>query len=309
MFSEYTQQVDDQTPAWVMETKAEIEACSDIDTLMNEIGPVFYYCSKITPRYCQALIKPFRSRARELCKPPSKITVVDLSNVFHSVFARGNAVKDTRERLLRIYKEVDAKKFIVVIDPPTSTLKRRELFAGYKGKRNPKPPEFNEQMQEVIQNLKAKGVQVELFDGWESDDIMASAAYRAKLLDTECILVADDKDLWQCLGGSTVMYEPCSKEYRGADWLMATHSITPQQAVDWLCLVGKNDVPGAEDIGAVLASRYLSAWGDFNGVWESRHLLTDHKRGSIEAFAKDGYWLARDLHTLRRDLAIRIWDV
>lgn len=304
MFEDCCAQVTEQIPEWVRETAAEFEKASTLEELID-IGQLFYVCGKVFPRYCSNLVRPFRERAIELHgKEFEKVVLVDLSSIFHAVFARGNAVADTRDRLADLYKLFGAKKFIVVTDSRNSN--RRNLWPGYKAERPPKAPGFEDQYQQVIYYLKDKGVQVEEHDGWESDDIMASASYRAKLVDAPCFLVTNDKDLWQCLGGRVSIYDPFATEYRNADWLMANHSITPSQVVDWLCLVGKNDVPDADGIGASVASKLLKAYGDFVGVWESRALLTDHKRKIIEDFAEH-YWLARDMHILRRDLPVRIW--
>jgi 5'-3' exonuclease len=91
------------------------------------------------------------------------------------------------------------------------------------------------------------------------------------------------------------------------EWLKTELKITPKQMVDWLCLVGKDDIPSPHKIGEVTASQWLESYGSVVGIHDARESLTKLKRETIEAYVRKDYWLARDMHTLKKNLNI-FWD-
>ena len=132
--------------------------------------------------------------------------------------------------------------------------------------------------------------------------MMASIAFRCKLLGHYCTIVTDDKDLWQCLGNKTTIYSPRAKEFRDENWLLANHKIGPKQVVDWLCMTGKDDAPACPGIGPKTASELLSKFSNFWDIYAARDTFTAKRKAAIEGFAKEDYWIAQDLHKLRIDL-------
>ena len=176
-------------------------------------------------------------------------------------------------------------------------IKRREKHVGYKESRDEKEEGFRES----VQKLQGKLDNVAFVDGWEADDCMASIAFRAKLRKQACTIVTDDKDLWQVIGNGVTLYPPRKHEIQSEDWLRAKHSITPKQVVDWLCLVGKDDVPSCKGIAEKTASELLKKYGSFLNVVDDAEHLTEAKRNKVLGFRED-YWLARELHTLKKDL-------
>jgi DNA polymerase-1 len=190
--------------------------------------------------------------------------------------------------------------FIVGFDDSNNF--RRKLYSEFKSDRpnDPIKEELNRLRPMVIQHLRDSGMQVEVHTGREADDVLASVAMQCQILDTECMMVTEDKDCWQSLGPKTSIYSRAKDEFYGANWLLATHKIKPTQVIDWLCMVGKNGVQGVCGIGVKTASDLLSSCGTFIDTMHS-DFIPEKIRATMKQF---DYWTARSLHTLDRRLPI-----
>lgn len=253
-------------------------------------------------------VPQFRSRMKELWPEHKRHSVVcvDLDNIVHSSWhVRGEDTEHPLKMLRNIYKAVGVNKdtsFIVAHDLNGS--KRRDV-AGYKAERKPNPDEFYRMYDTIKKTLKDKGVQVEAHDGFEADDVMASCAFRSQLLDTECVLVTTDKDIFQVLGKGTAIYNQMTHEWRNVDWLKQEYLITPAQMVDWVTLVGgKNDIPGCDHIGKKRASTLLQAWGDVPNIYANRETLPPKQREAITEFFEKHYWTIKEIHTVSKEVPV-----
>lgn len=243
----------------------------------------------------------YRDQMKALWPDHSKQTIVavDLSAILHSSWAVKGADKDLPITMLKnIYKATSPTHFILALDSPSP---RKGLSEEFKADREPKPQEFFDMCNSVIEYMQGKGIQTEKHDNFESDDIMASIALRCQAVECECILVTEDKDMWQCLEGKTAIYSPRAKEFRNAQWLYSKYAIKPIQAIDWVSLVGgKNNVAGCPLIGETKASALLKAHGDIHGIYYHRDSLTPKLKESFEKFYKEDYWKIKEIHTLNR---------
>lgn len=301
-----------QTQEWIDEIVAQFRAAGDKRTLLS-LGVEYLRCPYV-PDVTVPCWKEFAVCMKKIDPSDAGKTVfaVDLPGIYCASFYgnkdnRGEVIGDVVSRVERVFVDTaaeDKKSFFLAIDSTTSW--RKELFPAYKGKRQPKPEGFYETYQATIDVLMDGGYTVLQYDGQETDDILASISYRAKLRKQNAVLITEDRDMWQCLGRGTVMYCPQTGDYTNEDKLGAAHKITPKQVVDYLCLIGKNDVPSPYGIGDKLASDYLHKHGTFLGIYDERDSLTDKKREAIENFAKSDYWLARQLHTLNKTLEV-LW--
>jgi hypothetical protein len=239
----------------------------------------------------------------------SQVTVFDFPAIFWAAYSRGGAEcgHDVASRIVNIGSELSNEPTNLLISHDSRTSQRRDRYPSYKSSRDEKPADFESAREDALSHLKNIGMTVVMAEGWESDDVMASVAFRAKLRKQKCTIVTDDRDLMQCCGHGTVCYSPRNHEYASETSLLAKHNITVKQVVDWLCMSGKDDVPSIAGVGAKTAAEWLQKYSDFWGVFDARSELTEKKRKSLEDFAFSGnYWLARDLHTLNKKLPV-LW--
>jgi len=301
-----------QTQEWIEGIVKQFREAEMKADLIN-LGVAYLRCPYV-PEVTAACWREFKKCMEKMAPGEAGKTVVavDLPAVYYAAFEKNRDDQhlvpgNVRDRIANIYADVAAdckERFFLAIDGEDNW--RKKKFPGYKGSRPAKPDGFKETFKLTIDSLQECGYVILQYDDQESDDILASVSYRAKLRRQNAVLVTDDRDTWQCLGTGTVMYSPRSGNYMKDDKLFAEHGIKPQQAVDYLCFVGKNDVPSVNGVGEKRASEYLGLYGNFWGVYDFRSELPQKIRESIEEFAKSNYWLARELHMLNKGLEV-VW--
>jgi 5'-3' exonuclease len=287
---------------WVPMLLGEIGNCNDMNelTLKTELVATLNKFEGVV-NSCVAAI---RNRANELWPYRGNTVAVDGEGLLYTAGFASKEITGIEKRTLSMLRSIwtatEPYHFIVAFDSDRRI--KREKFPGYKNSRagDPKRDEIESYKPAIIDQLRGSGVQVEVVDGYESDDVLASLAMHCQIMGDECTLATEDSDCWQALGPKTAIYSRINEEFRGAQWLMSKHRITPGQAIDWLVMVGKNDVPGVDGVGKETASKFLESYGTFHNTLLSDK-LTPAKRTALEAI---DYWTTRELHTLTRTLPI-----
>lgn len=289
----------------VNEFQSSVQKCKDVESLMRVGANLF------TISYIDGIIKrcwPVFSKRMATLAPDDagkRVVTVDLPAIFWASYSQcgDGASLDTATRVESILAEL-GKCDTVILAMDSDTSNRKVMLPEYKSSRDAKPDDFRSIRQDAIAHLTNNGARVVTIDGWESDDVMATIAFRCKLRKQECVIVTDDRDMLQCCGSGVSCYSPRSHEYRGDKWLEKNMGLTPKQVVDYLCIIGKDDVPSVAGIGDKTAVKLLAQFGSFWGIYDGRETLTEKKAEAVRSFAHDKYLLSKDLHTLRRDLEV-----
>src|SRR3990172_3754859 len=92
------------------------------------------------------------------------------------------------------------------MDSRTPTF-RDDLYADYKAHRPPPPEDLRAQFPRVQQILEAYAIPVLQKDGFEADDVIATAVRRAREAGLGVVIVSGDKDLMQLVGEGVVLYD------------------------------------------------------------------------------------------------------
>jgi DNA polymerase-1 len=293
-FQDCVEQID--TVDDLMRTGVHLFTISYIDTIIKACWPIF------------------SSRLRQIApSDPGKTTIaIDVPAIFHAAYSvvGDAAVEETANRVRSIIDTLkDGKDAFVFLAMDDRESWRRELCQEFKVKRPPKPDGFVEVLSDTKAHLVNAGYRMELHEGMESDDIMASVAFRSKLRKHTCYLVTDDRDLLQCIGSGTTCFAPRSGKHKDENWLLAEMHLTPKQVVDYLCLVGKDDIPSAHKIGDVTATKLLTRCGNFYSIIDSLDDLlkakevTAKQAESLREYSSK-YLLAKKLHTKLRNLEV-----
>lgn len=291
---------------WIPMLLGEIHSCSDMNqlTLKSELVISLNKYEGVV-NHCVAAL---RSTANQLWPYRGNTVAVDGEGLFYAAAYAckelGGVEKCVLGMLRSIWTATDPYHFIVAFDSDRRI--KRERFPGYKNSRAGDPAKIRvdeakpEIVDAIVGRLKASGTQVEIIDGYESDDVLATVAMQCQIFGDECILATEDGDCWQALGPKTSIYSRTNDEFRGAQWLRQKHRIEPCQVIDWLVMVGKNDVDGVDGVGKETASKFLESYGTFHNTLLSDK-LTPAKRTALGAI---DYWTTRELHTLARTLPI-----
>lgn len=288
-----------QRDAIVEFTKA-IDACEHMEQLAD-IG-VDLFC---TP--CQWLKDGCReaySRKRaSLPWDKRKLLLIDSHNWFYADWhIDPDGAYDMFFRRLEKYRKRFACDWVGVAFDFGSKTFRHTLDLNYKISRQDKAPGLKELMNKVRNEIQNREIPLMQHPSYESDDMIASMVTRALVRGDEVIIASNDKDQKQLLGRGIKMIMK-KGEYAKEDFVEEM-KIQPSQMVDWLCLVGKDDVKGAEGIGPKRASDLLLKYGNFLGIVDRVKELPTKQKESILGF-QDRYFHARRMHTLVRDIEVQ----
>jgi DNA polymerase-1 len=173
--------------------------------------------------------------------------------------------------LFQLAREQKPTHLAVLYDSKTATF-RDELYAEYKAQRDAAPDDLIAVLPEIEALLDALGVPVFQRDGYEADDLIATGARWCKEHEVECLIVSNDKDLLQMVGGSVKALRSGFKggwTVVGPDEVLETRGVRPDQIADWLALVGDtaDNIPGVKGIGDKTAIALLAEFGSLDGIY------------------------------------------
>ena len=294
-----------QVEEWVDGIAHDFSKAKDLDSLLDSAVDVF------SLDYVETLKKAawpvFKQWLKKFQPEPKTVAVFDYPAYFYARYAVsgpdpdiGNAIA---RRIAKDTEKIGADSAVIAVDCPSGTGWRSSFYKDYKADRPAKPDGFYQCREESLKQLPDMVSCL----SWESDDVMASVAFRCKMLGHRCVIMTEDKDLLQCVGMGTTCFSPKNNQARGEDYLKAQYKVTPRQFIDWLCLSGKDNVPSAAGIGEGRASDFLQKFGSVISMFDSREKLTEKKREAIEKYVYSGdYFTARRLHTLCKNLKVRL---
>ena len=146
---------------------------------------------------------------------------------------------------------------------------RLDIDPNYKANREPKPPEFSQQLRLCVQRLRDAGRPIWQAEGCEADDIIASAV--GALLDDDRAanqpieIVSPDKDLMALVDDAKLVVvrvigrngEP--DQVFDEEAVKQKYGVLPKQMPDWLCLTGdsSDNIRGAKGYGPKTAAALL----------------------------------------------------
>lgn len=203
--------------------------------------------------------------------------------------------------LFQLAREQKPTHLVVMYDSKTATF-RDELFAQYKAQRDAAPDDLLAVLPEIEQTLGALGVPVMQRDGYEADDLIATGARWCRERNVECLIVSNDKDLLQMVGGSVKALRSGFKggwTQVGPEEVFESRGVHPHQIADWLALVGDtaDNIPGVKGIGDKTAVQLLAEFGSLDGIYENLDKIT-------KAAAKKNLEEGREMARLSKSLTI-----
>jgi 5'-3' exonuclease len=186
---------------------------------------------------------------------------------------------------------------------------RHELSSVYKANREAKPEHARAQRRNALEMLTREGFLLWAADGFEADDVIASAC-RA-LAPLRCVVATADKDLHQLVSPRVVVLAP-DGNFRGEEFVREKFGVPPSYLGDWLAIVGdaSDNVAGVDGIGPKGATALLQKYGSLLGVIdaardETTEIKPKARQSLLESEAKLA--LAVKLVTLREDVTGIEW--
>lgn len=217
-----------------------------------------------------------------------------------------NAILGFFNMILKIMDEWEPSEVIVVFDAKGPTF-RHENYEDYKKGRKPTPEEFKIQLPILQKMLRSFGMKVEIQEGVEADDVIASTAIKSSNEGRQIVALSSDKDLMQILRPGIKMIRPLVgitkfKTYDKGSF-SEEYGFAPSQMPDYLALLGDkiDNVPGVPGVGKKTASDLIIRYGNLEGIKEHISELKPGLRKKIEENF-DQAILSRDLIYLKTDV-------
>lgn len=211
--------------------------------------------------------------------PPPRLLLFDGSNLFVRCFhgtPRGHsaasgtptgAVEAFMAQLLAYYKLVRPTHWMVAWDTPRANSWRRARYPAYKGTRGETDPELAVQWPLVMEAAELLAVPTVLCDGFEADDVIASAVRWAADAGWEQVtVVSSDKDMLQLLDvhPALELRSPAhGSEPRTRAALTEKYGAVGMAFRDIQAIQGdaSDNVPGVPGVGAVGAKKVVQEIG------------------------------------------------
>lgn len=218
-----------------------------------------------------------------------------------------NAVSGFLSTYLRLYGEHEPTHVAVAFDLPGGTFRTRR-YPEYKGGRADTPVEFAGQIELIQASLDAMGVAWLTLADFEADDIIATLARRGQELGMRVLIASGDKDSFQLVTDRcTVLYPMPRSQMQTLDpeGVRAKTGVGPERYQDLAALVGEgaDNLPGVPGVGPKTAVKWLTAYGDLEGILGHAESIKGKAGESLRAHVAQ-VRLNRELNTLVADLDI-----
>jgi DNA polymerase-1 len=243
-----------------------------------------------------------------------RVVLIDLSSLFHPAWRANEngplsvAFSATLDAVTRCAKKDPNALTAICLDSRKSW--RKDLVPTYKAQREKLGNDFYDTLNRVKERLRADGYLLWESEGFEADDVIATACEEAIRRGHPVAICSADKDLMQLL-------RPGVKQLRTHDWSVwseleaeAKFGVKMSQLGDWLALVGdaSDNIKGCQGVGEKRATAMLQTNGDWAGIVKAleEKQFTPAMTAALQGF---DYATTRKLIELRRDVPINFDDL
>ncbi len=216
-----------------------------------------------------------------------------------------HAVLGTVNMLEQMLRQCQPQLLAVAMDSRTTTF-RKKLYPQYKANRPPPPDDLRQQIQRVDQLIEAFPLPRFQKDGFEADDLIASAIKHCRQAGLKAVIVSADKDLMQLVGDDVLMWDTMRNRVFGPPEVKERFGVEIAQIRDVLALMGdsSDNVPGVPSVGPKTAQTLINDYADMDGIYAHVDEIKRKKLKETLIENKDQAYLSRDLVTLRDDIEL-----
>ncbi len=220
-----------------------------------------------------------------------------------------NAVFNFATMLMRIIKEHEPKHLAIAFDVGGKTF-RHDLYPEYKANRSAPPEDLPPQIPLIHTLVDTFRIPKLMVAGVEADDVLGTAAERAKARGYDVVIVTGDKDLMQLVDDDVSLLDEMrmGRGYEGSkitrEQVIEKFGVPPEHVADILALAGdaSDNVPGVDGIGGKTATELVKQWGDVeNVIAHASEIKAQARREKLIAQA-DRARISKQLVIIRRDV-------
>ena len=220
-----------------------------------------------------------------------------------------NAIYGFARMLRKIRSDYHPDYLAVAFDPPGKVF-RHQIYDDYKATRKPMPDPLGRQLPHIQEMLARQGTPVLVVEGYEADDVMASAARLATAQGVTSVLVTTDKDAEQLIDDLTVVLHLHKDRAVWLDQaaLKEKHGLEPGQVIDMMALAGdsSDNVPGVPGVGPKTAAALIQRFGSLQRLYENLDQVGQESLRRRLAESRAQVELSRRLVVIRRDAPVEL---
>jgi DNA polymerase-1 len=216
-----------------------------------------------------------------------------------------NAVFGFTNILLRVIREKNPAYLAMAFDLKGPTF-RHEIYSAYKANRPAMAEDLAIQIPYIRKISRAFNFLILEREGYEADDLIASAAKLLAAAGHFIVIVSGDKDLLQLVDDHITLWDPMSDKVMDSRSVAAKYHVGPEKLTDLFALIGDStdNIPGVPGVGPKTAEKLINDFGSLDGLYQHVDRVAQKKlREKLIAF-RDQAFLCRKLVALQDDLQV-----
>jgi 5'-3' exonuclease len=247
------------------------------------------------------------------------LVLIDLSSIAHPLYHQSGSEPDPNWTSIQTVAKVRAlasgqPHVAVCVDGPRSRAIRVAIDPTYKAQRDTAPEALFHQIKLAIETLRVDGFPVWEAEGYEADDVIASAVTKTLSAatfgtqETQVLIISADKDLCQLVGPRVTLKHALRGDVLDDAAVIAKFGVRPDQIGDYLALVGdaSDNIKGARGIGPKRAAELLTQHGTLAAIMATGGAgMTPAVRDSLVEFSSRCD-IVRSLIALRTEVPVPI---
>jgi DNA polymerase I len=182
-----------------------------------------------------------------------------------------NAIYGFIRMLVKIRERVQPTHVAVIWDGGLKA-ERMTLHSSYKAQRPEMPSGLAQQLDQIVDFLRAAGVFSYMKESAEADDCIAAVTKQADEAGMEVVIASSDKDFMQLVSDRVRLLNPHDKTETlwGADEVKRKSGVEPTQIVDWLSLTGDavDNIPWVPGVGVKTAANLLTQFRSVSELYQ-----------------------------------------
>ncbi|MCK5813043.1 MAG: DNA polymerase I [Cocleimonas sp.] len=194
---------------------------------------------------------------------------------------RTNAIHGVLNMLDSLRKTYNPEHMSVIFDAKGKTF-RHDLYADYKANRPPMPDELRDQIDPLLEMIRAQGYPLLIVPDVEADDVIGTLASQ---YDGKVIISTGDKDMAQLVTDDVHLINTMSKSYHDIQGVIDKYGVPPERIRDYLTLMGdtSDNIPGVPKVGPKTAVKWLNEYGSLESVMEN----ADKFKGKVGEYLRE----------------------
>jgi DNA polymerase I len=207
--------------------------------------------------------------------------------------------------LLRVLREKSPRYLAVAFDLKGPNY-RHELYSAYKANRPRMKEDLAVQIPYIRQIVEAYRLLVLAKEGFEADDLIASAVAAFKKTGQSIVLVSGDKDLLQLVNDSVTFWDPMNDRIMDRAAVKKKYNVVPEQLTDLFALIGdsSDNIPGVQGVGLKTAEKLINEFGSLEGLYARLDEISKPKLKENLAACREQAFLARNLIHLTENVEV-----